>query len=178
MKSHFWAFYLLKGICPAVFSDFSDEEYIYILQVSMHVCWIDILNIINAQQLQQISGIHHSVVFQKALLVMTVFRDSNCQRGPSRTSFPLSLSFIMSRFSSRDVGHYYMILVYWKPAYFNLPSARMTKRPQIPLWLQHRGQQSQAEQVCAPLWPAGLSCNLSTTCRNYWSGEGIFSLLA
>lgn len=142
MKSHFWAFYLLKRLCPAVFSDFDDEEYIYILQVSIHVFWIDILNIINALQLQQVSGIHHTVVFQKTLLVITVSRDSNSQRGPSRIGFPLSLSFITSRFSSGDVGHCYMNLVYWKPVYFKLPSARMTKRPRIPLWLQYRGQLS------------------------------------
>lgn len=60
MKPHFWAYYLLKRISPAVFSDFSDKEYI--LQLSMYVCWTDVLNIIIALHWQQVSGILHTVV--------------------------------------------------------------------------------------------------------------------
>lgn len=60
MKPHFWAYYILKRICPAVVSDFSDKEYIF--QVSKHVCWIDVLNIIIALHWQQVSGILHTVL--------------------------------------------------------------------------------------------------------------------
>lgn len=60
MKPRFWAYYLLKRIWPAVFSDFSEKEYI--LQVSMHVCWTGVLNIIRALHEQQVSGILHTVL--------------------------------------------------------------------------------------------------------------------